>query len=360
MYSVIFCMTEFSLGMILPSRSALITGITGQDGSTLASMLLDKGYKVFGLRPYASVDDTKNLISILDDIILIDGDVTDTSNLSRILERTKPDEIYNLAAMTHVGVSFSMPEATCNINAQGVVRLMEAMRTVGIDKSARLYQASSSEMFGNAPAPQSEETPFAPCSPYGCSKLYAYWMVRTYRQAYSMHASNGILFNHEGPHRGAEFVTRKITRALGEFLIGRKEPLALGNLEARRDWGHAHDYMRGAWMMLQQERADDYILATGQTRSVREFVNAAFSFAGYALVWEGQGTHEVARDAISGQVMVRVDEALFRPLEIDQLQGDAKKARDILGWEPQISFESMVEDMVLADAPSLLNKKRYA
>ncbi len=343
----------------MSNKKALITGITGQDGSVLAELLLSKGYKVCGLRPYLPVDDTERLYAVSGDIDLVHADLADSASLSRILEQFKPDEIYNLAAMSHVQVSFSMPEHTANINAIGVVRLLEAMRALGMGRDVRFYQASSSEMYGNAPAPQDENTPFAPCSPYGAAKLYAYWMVRTYRDAYGFHASNGILFNHESAVRGEQFVTRKITRAVGEFSMGRKEPLMLGNLEARRDWGHAKDYMRGAWMMLQQDAPDDYVLATGETHSVREFVECAFVAGGRQVVWNGEGVHETGHDKFSGQMLVRIDPALFRPQEIHCLIGNCEKARKILGWQSEHSFEDLVAEMVEADSPSSLRMKAY-
>lgn len=339
-------------------KKALITGVTGQDGSVLAQILLEKGYSVCGLRPYLPVEDTERLYSVSEEIELVHADMADGASLMRILEKQKPDEIYNLAAMSHVQVSFSMPEYTANVNAIGPVRLLEAMRALGMN-DARFYQASSSEMFGNAPAPQNEDTAFAPCSPYGAAKLYAYWMVRMYRDAYGIHASNGILFNHESAVRGEQFVTRKITRAIGEFAMGRKEPLMLGNLEARRDWGHAHDYMRGAWMMLQQEKPGDYVLASGETYSVRAFVERAFAASGREIVWNGAGIHETGHDRFSGQTLVRIDESLFRPQEIQCLIGDASKARRVLGWQPAYSFEDLVAEMVEADSPASLRKKAY-
>lgn len=340
-------------------KTALITGITGQDGAVLASILLEKGYRVCGTKPYLPVDDMERLHPLLPDIECFHADLGDTASIARVLEAAAPDEIYNLAAMSHVQVSFVMPELTGNINALGVGRVLEAMRMTGISKSARFYQASSSEMFGNAPAPQSEVTPFEPCSPYGISKLHAYWTVRMYRDAYGFHASNGILFNHESPLRGEQFVTRKITRAVGEFLMGRKEPLTLGNLEARRDWGHAQDYMRGAWMMLQQETADDYVLATGETHSVREFVELAFAHGGRTIIWEGAGASERGRDKRTGAVLVEVDPALFRPTEIHCLIGDPAKARGTLGWRPEITFDALVGEMVEADSPAQRMKQIY-
>lgn len=341
------------------NKTALITGITGQDGAVLASILLKKGYRVCGTKPYLPVDDMERLYPLLPDIECFHADLGDTSSIARVLEATVPDEIYNLAAMSHVQVSFAMPELTGNINALGVGRVLEAMRMTGISKSARFYQASSSEMFGNAQAPQSETTPFEPCSPYGISKLHGYWTTRMYRDAYGFHASNGILFNHESALRGEQFVTRKITRAVGEFGMGRKEPLLLGNLDARRDWGHAHDYMRGAWMMLQQEVSGDYVLATGETHSVREFVELAFAHAGRTIVWEGDGASERGRDKFTGAVLVAVDPALFRPTEIHCLIGDSAKARNILGWKPEFSFGDLVAEMVDADAPAQRMKQIY-
>ncbi len=340
-------------------KKALITGITGQDGAVLAGLLLEKGYKVSGLRPYLPVDDAERITNIIDDIDLYHADLADMASLIRVLDRTQPDEIYNLAALSHVQASFDMPEATANINALGPLRLLESMRATGL-QTARFYQASSSEMYGNAQAPQDENTPFMPCSPYGIAKLNAYWTVRLYRDAYGFHASNGILFNHESPLRGDHFVTRKITRAVGEFLSGRQQPLLLGNLDARRDWGHARDYMEGAWCMLQQAKADDYVLATGKTHSVRDFATQAFACTGRAISWQGTGIAETGHDKITGQVLVRVDPALYRPLEIDVLCGNADKARRILGWQPSASFDALVTEMVAADSPSIMGQKRYA
>lgn len=340
-------------------KKALITGITGQDGAHLANILLEKGYSVCGLHPYLPVDDRERIADIVDDIKLHHADMADTASLARVLDLTKPDEIYNLAAMSHVQVSFSMPELTMNVNGIGPVRLLEAMRMTGLHQHARFYQASSSEMFGNAPAPQSETTPFMACNPYGIAKLSAYLMVRMYREAYGFHASNGILFNHESAVRGEHFVTRKITQAVGEFVSGRKEPLMLGNLEARRDWGHAKDYMMGAWMMLQQDEPDDYVLASGETHSVREFVEKAFAAGGRSIVWQGSGENETGHDKYTGQVLVTVDPDLFRPTEIHCLIGDASKARSVLGWAPKISFDDLVAEMVEADSPVKFRKKLY-
>lgn len=343
----------------MPRKTALITGVTGQDGAVLAEILLAKDYRVCGLRPYLPVEDTERLAPVADRVELFHADMADSASLCRVLAEVRPDEIYNLAAMSHVQASFAMPELTGDINALGPLRLLEAMRALGIEKTVRFYQASSSEMFGNAPAPQNEETPFAPCSPYGAAKLYAYWIVRTYRDAYGMHASNGILFNHESAQRGEQFVTRKITRAVGEFSIGRKDPLLLGNLEARRDWGHARDYMLGAWMMLQQDTPDDYVLATGETHSVREFVEKAFLAAGRQIVWHGEGAEETGHDKFSGQKLVMIDPSLFRPQEIHCLIGDAAKAQMALGWRPEHTFDDLVTEMVEADSPAALGRKLY-
>lgn len=330
------------------ARWALITGITGQDGAILARLLLEKGYVVHGMRPYSAVPDTDRLEDI-PDLVLHHGDMTDGGSLARVLKMAAPDEIYNLAAMSHVHASFALPEYAGNVNALGTLRLLDAVRLLGFENTVRFYQASSSEMYGRARAPQSETTPFEPCSPYATAKLYAYWTVRNYRDAYGMHASNGILFNHESPIRGEEFVTRKITRAVGEIEAGRRDPLCLGNLDARRDWGHAQDYMEGAWRMVQQDVPDDYVLATGMAHSVRDFVNAAFDCVGISLLWDGEGVLEKGRDKHTGNVIVEIDPALFRPQEIDVLIGDADKARRVLGWIPRYSFESLVEEMVAAD-----------
>ncbi len=341
----------------MASKTALITGITGQDGAVLAAILLEKGYRVCGLAPYLPVDD-KERIEHHPNIEFFHADMSDGASLSRILAQVKPDEIYNLAAMSHVQVSFSMPEHTMNVNALGTIRLLEAMRALDMG-CVKFYQASSSEMFGNAAAPQNESTPFAPCSPYGIAKLAAYWAVRMYRNAHGFHASNGILFNHESAMRGEQFVTRKITRAVGEFSVGRAESLKLGNLDAKRDWGHAHDYMRGAWMMLQQDGADDYVLATGESRSVREFVEKSFACVDRHIVWKGEGIHETGVDKATGKILIEIDPSLFRPQEIHCLIGDSKKARTQIGWMPRYSFDDLVAEMVDADSPMAMRKKIY-
>lgn len=329
-------------------KRALITGITGQDGAILAGILTEKNYDVHGMRAYSAVPDQGRLTH-LPDLTLHYGDITDGASLMHVLEAVQPDEIYNLAGMSHVHVSFALAEHSADVNALGPLRLLEAIRLLKMDERIRFYQASSSEMFGTAAAPQSEITPFQPCSPYAAAKLYAYWTVRNYRDNYGLHASNGILFNHESPLRGEEFVTRKITRAVGEIEAGRTAPLRLGNLDAKRDWGHAYDYMYGAYLMLQQAKADDYVLATGQAYSVREFVEHAFACISVNIAWEGEGMKEVGRDAACGKTLIEIDEALFRPADISELIGDASKAQTILGWVPQMSFADLVQEMVMAD-----------
>lgn len=338
----------------LGMKSALITGVTGQDGALLARFLLMKGYQVHGMRRYAASDNSLRIQSLLDhpNFTLHYADMADGGSLHRLLAALRPDEIYNLAAMSHVKVSFDMPEYAANIDGLGTLRLLEAMRSLDLT-GTRFYQASSSEMFGNAPAPQNEDTPFQPCSPYAAAKLYAYWVTRTYRQSYGLHASNGILFNHESALRGQEFVTRKITRAVAAIEAGMQDRLVLGNLDARRDWGDARDYVEGMWLMLQQDRPDDYVLASGETRSVRDFVASAFSRIGVSVAWRGTGVDAVGIDAATGRTLVTVDPALFRPSELHCLHGDASKARRVLGWSPSISFDRLVGDMMDADRAAL-------
>jgi GDPmannose 4,6-dehydratase len=330
-------------------RIALITGVTGQDGALLAAFLLDKGYEVHGLRLYAATDDTPRLKDLLSNpnFKLHYGDMTDGGAIWRLLSEIKPDEIYNLAAQSHVKVSFEVPEATADINALGTLRLLEAIR--GLKLETRFYQASSSEMFGNAPAPQNENTPFQPCSPYGAAKLYAYWITRNYRDAYGLHASNGILFNHESPLRGEEFVTRRIARAVAAIEAGTQDVLKIGNLSARRDWGHAADYVQGMWLMLQQDAPGDYVLATGKARSVKEFVTAAFALTGVNIVWTGKGVDEKGIDARSGRVLVSVDTDLYRPTELHELVGNAARSYEKLGWTAHTSFRDLVREMVNAE-----------
>jgi len=330
------------------NKTALITGVTGQDGAILAQILIEKGYAVHGLRPYLPVSDGERLMG-LDDITLHYNDMIDGGNLSRLIAQIKPDEIYNMAGMSHVHVSFDIPEATANINALGPLRLLDAIRNNDAQNDIRFYQASSSEMFGRSPAPQNEDIKFEPCSPYGTAKLYAYWMTRNYRDTYGMFASNGILFNHESALRGEEFVTRKITKAICEIKAGKRETLTLGNIDSIRDWGHARDYMEGAWQILQAEKAGDYVLASGESHSVREFVEIAFNMVDINIEWDGTGVDEVGRDKKTGNVVVSIDPSLFRPKEIHQLLGDATKAQKQLGWSPQISFETMIKEMIEAD-----------
>lgn len=338
-------------------KTALITGITGQDGAYLTEVLLAKGYRVHGIKRRSSSFNTGRIDHFYQDphetdprLVLHFGDLTDATNLIRIVQETQPDEIYNLAAQSHVQVSFETAEYTANADGLGTLRLLEAIRLLGMAKRTRFYQASTSEMYGKTPqCPQSEATPFHPRSPYGAAKLYAYWATVNYREAYGIHASNGILFNHESPLRGETFVTRKITRAVATIALGRTECLYLGNLDAVRDWGHARDYVQGMWAMLQQPTPDDYVLATGEGHTVREFVERAFSKIDLTVIWSGKGTEEIATEAKSGKVLVRIDPRYFRPTEVDRLIGDASKARVTLGWKPETSFDQLVSEMVAAD-----------
>lgn len=330
-------------------KSAFITGVTGQDGAYLARFLLDKGYVVHGMRRYEATDDDLHRLKNITGqrhFHLHYGDMTDGGNLFALLNMVKPHEVYNLAGLSQVQVSYTVPEYTADADALGTLRLLEAVRTLGLVEKTRVYQASTSEMFGNAPAPQNENTPFAPCSPYATAKLFGYWTVRNYRDAYGMHASNGILFNHESPLRGQEFVTRKITRAVAAIAAGTQEKMMLGNLAARRDWGHAADYVEGMWKMLQADKPGDYVLATGIAHSVREFVSAAFAYAGIPVEWRGRGPQECAFDAKSGKMRVQVDPQLYRPAEVHELIGDAALARRKLQWEPRIDFETLVAEMM--------------
>lgn len=338
------------------SKTALITGITGQDGAYLSEFLLEKGYVVHGVKRRSSSFNT----SRIDDLMVRQkrdgipfhlhyGDLTDSTSLIRLVQSVNPDEIYNLGAQSHVKVSFETPEYTANADAIGTLRLLEAVRILNMEGKTRLYQASTSELYGATPPPQHEKTPFYPRSPYAAAKLYAYWIVVNYREAYGIHASNGILFNHESPLRGETFVTRKITRAVAAFVRGNEEALLLGNLDARRDWGHARDFVRGMWMMLQQDRSDDFVLATGEAHSVREFVEAAFAEVGVGIVWNGSGIDEIGVDAATGRVRVRVDPRYFRPTEVDYLLGDPTKAREVLRWRHEIKFPELVQEMVRVD-----------
>ncbi|GGG36836.1 GDP-mannose 4,6-dehydratase [Caldovatus sediminis] len=337
---------------------ALITGVTGQDGSYLAELLLSKGYEVHGIKRRSSSFNTQRVDHLYADrheprdvrFFLHYGDLTDATNLIRILQEIRPDEIYNLGAQSHVAVSFETPEYTANSDALGTLRLLEAMRILGLGGTTRFYQASTSELYGKVQAvPQDERTPFYPRSPYGVAKLYAYWIVVNYREAYGFHASNGILFNHESPRRGETFVTRKITRAAAAIALGRQDCLWLGNLEARRDWGHARDYVEGMWRILQQDAPDDYVLATGETHSVRSFVEMAFREVGIALEWRGAGVEEVGVCRASGRVLVRIDPAYLRPTEVDLLVGNPAKARERLGWRHTVALPQLVAEMVAHD-----------
>jgi GDPmannose 4,6-dehydratase len=341
----------------MTTKVALITGVTGQDGAYLAPLLLDKGYVVHGVKRRASSFNTARVDHLYLDphehetrFFLHHGDLTDATNLIRLVQETQPAEIYNLAAQSHVQVSFETAEYTANADALGTLRLLEALRILGMEGRVRFYQASTSELYGRAAeVPQRETTPFYPRSPYAAAKLYAYWITVNYREAYGMHASNGILFNHESPLRGETFVTRKITRAVAAIELGLQERLYIGNLDAMRDWGHARDYVEGMWLMLQQEAPDDYVLATGEAHSVREFVELAFACTGRQVRWRGRGVDEVGACARTGQELVRVDPRYLRPTEVDLLQGDPGKARARLGWRHRTGFAELVREMVEAD-----------
>ena len=347
-------------------KTALITGVTGQDGAYLSELLLGEGYIVHGVKRRSSSFNTGRIDRLYQDphdpdqrFILHHGDMTDSANLIRIVQQTQPDEIYNLAAQSHVQVSFETPEYTANADALGALRLLEAIRILGLERRTRFYQASTSELYGAArETPQSETTPFYPRSPYAAAKLYAYWTVVNYREAYGLHASNGILFNHESPVRGETFVTRKITRAVAAIHHGFQERLYLGNLDARRDWGHAREYVRGMWLMLQQEEPDDYVLATGVTTTVREFTTQAFAEAGVRLEWRGEGAAEQGIDAASGAVRVEIDPRYRRPTEVDLLIGDASKAREKLGWRAEIGWKELCAEMVAEDLVGLPRERR--
>ena len=347
-------------------RVALITGVTGQDGACLAELLLGKGYVVHGVKRRSSSFNSGRIDHIYEDpheadarLFLHYGDLTDATNLIRLVQEVRPDEIYNLAAQSHVHVSFETPEYTANSDARGTLRLLEALRILKRTEEVRFYQASTSELFGNAPhAPQNEMTPFRPRSPYAAAKLYAYWITVNYREAYGVHASNGILFNHEGPTRGETFVTRKITRAVASIAHGLQDRVHLGNLDARRDWGHVRDYVEGMWRIVNHDPPDDYVLATGEAHSVREFVELAFKEVGIDIEWHGEGVRETGRDAATGAVRVEVDPRYFRPTEVDHLVGDATKAREVLGWAPKSTFIEVVSGMVQADLDAVLGERR--
>ena len=329
-------------------KVALISGISGQDGSYLAELLLEKGYEVHGIVRRASQINTQRIDLIYDRIKLHYGDLTDSTNLVRIIQQVQPDEIYNLGAQSHVKVSFEIPEYTGQVDALGTLRILEAVRLLGIEDKTRIYQASTSEMFGKVQEiPQKETTPFYPRSPYGVAKLYGYWIVKNYRESYGLHASSGILFNHESPRRGETFVTRKITRGLSRISVGEQDILYLGNLNSKRDWGHARDFVEAMWLMLQQDEADDYVIATGEQYSVREFVEEAAPYFGMKIEWMGEGLDEVGYDWNTKKAVIKVNPKYFRPAEVETLLGDASKAKEKLGWEPKISFEQLVEDMCI-------------
>ncbi len=347
-------------------KKALITGITGQDGAYLADLLLKKGYEVHGIKRRSSLFNTDRIDHLYQDqhennvnLFLHYGDLTDSTNLIRLVKEIAPDEIYNLAAQSHVAVSFETPEYTANSDATGTLRLLEAIRILGFEKKTKFYQASTSELYGLVQeVPQSEKTPFYPRSPYAVAKLYAFWITKNYREAYGMFACNGILFNHESPLRGETFVTRKITRAAAKIHLGLQDKLFLGNVDAQRDWGHAKDYVEGMWMMMQQDEADDYVLATGETYSVRHFCDLAFGHVGITLEWKGTGVDEKAYDAKTGKVLIEIDPRYFRPTEVDLLVGDPTKAHQKLGWKHKHTLQQLVTDMVAADV-ELFKRDRY-
>ena len=353
-------------------KTAFITGITGQDGAYLAELLLEKGYMVHGLKRRASSFNTDRVDHLYQDpheedvrFVLHYGDLTDATNLIRIIQEIQPDEVYNLAAQSHVAVSFETPEYTANSDALGTLRLLEAIRILGMEGKTRFYQASTSELFGKVQeTPQTEKTTFYPRSPYAVAKLYSYWIAVNYREAYNMYACNGILFNHESPVRGETFVTRKITRALARIKLGLQEDIFLGNLNAKRDWGHAKDYVRMQWLMLQQEQPEDFVIATGVQHSVREFVEIAAAELGMSIDWQGEGLQETGRETKSGKTIIRVDPRYFRPTEVETLLGDPSHAKEKLGWEPKIRFEQLVQEMVvedlkLAERDQIVSQKGY-
>lgn len=339
------------------AKTALITGVTGQDGAYLAELLLEKGYEVHGIKRRASSYNTERVDHLYQDpheddrrFILHYGDLADATNLIRIIQEVSPDEIYNLGAQSHVAVSFEMPEYTANVDGLGALRILEAIRLLGMTDTCRFYQASTSELYGKVQeTPQTETTPFYPRSPYGAAKLYAYWITVNYREAYGMYACNGILFNHESPIRGETFVTRKVTRGLARIKVGIGDRLYLGNLDARRDWGHARDYVYMQWLMLQQEKAEDFVIATGIQHSIRDLVNTAAAALEIDIDWQGSGQDEIGIDTATGKTIVSIDPNYFRPTEVDTLLGDARYAREKLGWEPKVSFEALVQEMTAAD-----------
>ncbi len=329
-------------------KKALITGITGQDGSYLAEFLLSKGYEVHGIVRRSSLINTHRIDHIYEKITLHYGDLTDPVNIMGVIRQVEPSEIYNLGAQSHVKVSFEMPEYTANVDALGTLRILEAVRMLGMEKDVRIYQASTSELYGGVlGTPLTETTPFHPRSPYGVAKLYGYWIIKNYRESYGFHASSGILFNHESPRRGETFVTRKITQGLSKISVGLQKVLYLGNLNAKRDWGHAKDYVEAMWLMLQQDEPDDYVIATGEQYSVRDFVNEAAPYFGFKLEWMGEGEDEIALDWNTKKTIIGINSRYFRPAEVESLLGDATKAKEVLGWEPKIKFKELVEDMCI-------------
>lgn len=350
----------------MSQKVALVTGVTGQDGAYLAELLLEKNYIVHGIKRRSSLFNTDRIDHLYQDkheknvsFFLHYGDLTDSTNLIRLVQEIQPDEIYNLAAMSHVKVSFDTPEYTANADGIGTLRLLEAIRILKLENKVKFYQASTSELYGKVvETPQTETTPFYPRSPYAVAKIYGFWIVKNYREAYNLYACNGILFNHESPLRGETFVTRKITRAVAKIKLDLQEKLFLGNLDAKRDWGHAKDYVKGMWLMLQQEQPDDFVLASGETHPVREFVTLAFKEVGIEIDWKGEGENEKGIDKASGKTLVEVDPAYFRPTEVDLLHGDASKAKKELGWEPVYTFQELVTEMVKSDM-DLFKKDKY-
>jgi len=330
------------------TKVALITGITGQDGSYLAELLLEKGYEVHGIVRRSSLINTHRIDHIYKKIHLHYGDLTDATNIIGVIKKIEPDEIYNLGAQSHVKVSFEMPEYTGQVDALGTLRVLEAVRLLGMEKKVRIYQASTSELYGLVQeVPQKETTPFYPRSPYGVAKLYGYWIIKNYREAYGLHASTGILFNHESPRRGETFVTRKITRGLSRLSVGEDDCLYLGNLNAKRDWGHAKDFVEAMWLMLQQDEPDDYVIATGKQYSVKDFIDKAAPYFGFNIEWRGEGRDEFGYDLVTNRTVIKVDDIYFRPTEVESLLGDASKAKEKLGWEPKITIDELVEDMCI-------------
>ena len=348
----------------MKKKIALITGVTGQDGSHLSDFLLNKNYRVFGIKRRSSSFNTKRIEHLWKDYQSKSdfkheyGDLTDSTNLIRLIQRIKPNEIYNLGAQSHVHTSFETAEYTANSDGLGALRILEAIRILNYQKKTKFYQASSSEMFGNAKAPQNEKTPFKPVSPYGTSKLFAYWITKNYRTAYNIFAANGILFNHEGPRRGETFVTRKITRSIAEIILNKRKFFYIGNLDAKRDWGDARDYVKSMWLILQYKKPDDFVISTGKNKSVRQFITLAFSFVGIKVTWKGKGSKEIGSDSRNNRVLVKVDKNYFRPNEIHELRGDSSKAKKILGWKPKISFHEMVKEMVISDIEEIKSLRK--